>query len=245
MLQNTSTRRTFLCQSAALLAAPAVPDLLGVSTAASPAGAAEGNVLMIVQLAGGNDGLNTVVPFADDAYHRLRPGLRHEAVSVHKLADTVGLHPNLRPLLDLYGRGEMAVVQGVGYPGQDRSHFRATDAWHSARPECPDPVSGWIGRYLDRARGGGRGASLGGVTPLAMKGEHSMPLEWSQPCGGIREGLHVVASAVRAGGPDRVYFTQFGGFDTHCNQRPRHDRPGAPDQRRRMDPQRSGLRGRR
>src|SRR5688500_3488147 len=163
MNQNTSTRRTFLCQGAALLAAPAVPVLLDQSVAAGAAGAAEDNILVVVQLAGGNDGLNTIVPFADDAYHRLRPGLRLEPSTVHPLTDTVGLHPNLRPLLDLFGRGEMAVVQGVGYPGQSRSHFRAADAWHSARPEYPDPSTGWIGRYLDRASGRGRGMSLGCV----------------------------------------------------------------------------------
>src|SRR5215207_142486 len=112
MRQNTSTRRTFLCQSAALLAAPAVPGLLDQSTTTGAGGAADDNILVVVQLVGGNDGLNTVVPFADDAYHRLRPGLRLDAESVHKLNDTVGLHPNLRPLLDVYGRREMAVVQG-------------------------------------------------------------------------------------------------------------------------------------
>lgn len=225
MLQDTSTRRTFLSQGAALLAAPALPAVVRGSTAAGAADAANENVLVVVQLAGGNDGLNTVVPFADDAYHRLRPGLRLEADAVYKLTDTVGLHPNLRPLLDLYGRGEMAVVQCVGYPGQDRSHFRAADVWHSARPECLDPTSGWIGRYLDRACGGGRrGASLGGVTPLAMRGERSTPVELAQPRGDLREGLRLVASAIRERSLARVYFVQFSGFDTHSNQRARHDR---------------------
>ena len=220
MLQDTSTRRTFLWQSAALLAAP---SLLGASPGAGRAGAAEEKVLVVVQLVGGNDGLNTVVPFADDAYHRLRPGIRHEASSVHKLNETAGLHPNLRPLLDLYGRGEMAVVQGVGYPGHDHSHFRANDAWHSARPECPAPSTGWLGRYLDGAYGG-RGASLGGVTPLAMKGERSAPVELPQPRRDLREGLRDIAAAIRDGSPARAYFVQLGGFDTHANQRPRHDR---------------------
>ena len=224
MVHNTSTRRTFLCQGAALLAAPAVPRLLDESPGAGPAGAADDNILVVVQLVGGNDGLNTVVPFSDDAYHRLRPGLRLEASTVHKLTDKVSLHPNLLPLLDLYGRGEMAVVQGVGYPGQDRSHFRAADAWHSARPEYTDPTSGWIGRYLDRASGGGRGVSLGGVTPLAMRGERSLPLELAQPRGDLGEGLRVVASGIRERGAARVYFVQLGGFDTHSNQRARHDR---------------------
>jgi uncharacterized protein (DUF1501 family) len=224
MRQNTPTRRTFLGQSAALLAAPAVPALFDQSLHTGSTGAADDNVLVVVQLTGGNDGLNTVVPFIDDDYHRLRPGLRLEAGGVHKLTDTVGLHPNLRPLLDPYGRGEMVVIQGVGYPGHDRSHFRAADAWHSARPEYPDPSSGWIGRYLDRASGGIRGASLGGVTPLAMRGERCMPLELSHPRGELRAGLRVVASAIREGSPARVYFVQLGGFDTHSNQRARHGR---------------------
>src|SRR5687768_9615783 len=120
MQDSMSTRRVFLQRGLTMLAAAAtVPAFLDQTVMAiadpldhpltqRPSGK-DGKVLVVVQLAGGNDGLNTVVPFADDAYHRARPGIRHDPKTLHKLNDTTGLHPNLKPLLDLYERQNMAV----------------------------------------------------------------------------------------------------------------------------------------
>jgi uncharacterized protein (DUF1501 family) len=104
-------------------------------------------ILIVLQLSGGNDGINTLVPFADPAYPTLRPTLGVPPGDVIKLTDGVGLHPNLKNFKALYDSGKLAVIQGVGYPNPNRSHFRSMDIWHSARPETFER-SGWLGRYI-------------------------------------------------------------------------------------------------
>src|SRR5216683_2578797 len=104
-------------------------------------------ILIVLQLSGGNDGLNTLIPFADPEYARLRPTLGVAPSDVLRLTDSVGLNPNLSKLKALYDQGKMAVVQGVGYPNPNRSHFRSMDIWHSAHPESFER-SGWLGRYV-------------------------------------------------------------------------------------------------
>ena len=104
-------------------------------------------ILIVLQLSGGNDGINTLIPFADPEYARLRPTLGFASSDVLPLTDSVGLNPNLAKLKALYDQGKMAVVQGVGYPNPNRSHFRSMDIWHSAHPESFER-SGWLGRYV-------------------------------------------------------------------------------------------------
>ncbi len=107
-----------------------------------------GNVLLVIQLGGGNDGLNTVVPYADDDYHRVRPAISVAENTVLKIDDRIGLNPAMAPIDDLFKEGRVAIVQGVGYPNPNRSHFEATQIWETASPD--NPVSnGWLGRYLD------------------------------------------------------------------------------------------------
>jgi uncharacterized protein (DUF1501 family) len=202
MQNHLSTRRLFLQRGLTLLAAtPTIPAFLDqtVMALADPLDAPrvqrpsgkDGKVLVVVQLSGGNDGLNTVVPFADDAYHKARPGIRHDPKTLHKLNDTVGLHPNLRPLFELYQDGRLALVQGVGYPNPNRSHFRSMDIWQSAQPEREQPTSGWVGRFFDNACAGApaaasapdphAGINIGPTLPLAMQGERAMPLSLERP----------------------------------------------------------------
>jgi uncharacterized protein (DUF1501 family) len=107
----------------------------------------QNRILVVLQLSGGNDGINTVIPFADSAYGTLRPTLGVPSADVLKLTDQVGLHPNLKNFKSLYDQGKMAVIQGVGYPNPNRSHFRSMDIWHSASPETFER-SGWLGRYV-------------------------------------------------------------------------------------------------
>jgi uncharacterized protein (DUF1501 family) len=104
-------------------------------------------ILVVLQLSGGNDGINTLVPFTDPNYAKLRPTLGVAATDVLRLTDSVGLNPNLTKLKAFYDQGKMAVVQGVGYPNPNRSHFRSMDIWHSARPDAFER-SGWLGRYV-------------------------------------------------------------------------------------------------
>lgn len=105
--------------------------------------------LVIIQLSGGNDGLNTVVPFRDDLYHNARPTIALGKDDVLKLNDDLGLHSSLGPLKRLYDQGYLSIINNVGYPNPNRSHFRATDIWQTASGSEEYKQSGWIGRFLD------------------------------------------------------------------------------------------------
>ena len=123
-----------------------VPGFLASTAKADDKGNSE-KILVVVELTGGNDGLNTVIPYADDLYHNARPKLRYEKREVLTLNDHVGLHPSLRPLKEMYDQGQVAVVQGVGYPNPNRSHFESMDIWQSADPSRK-VADGWLGRSL-------------------------------------------------------------------------------------------------
>lgn len=139
------SRRAFLKGALAFPAAAALPGLF--ARAAWAAGGGD-EVLVLVRLDGGNDGLNTVVPYADDLYHRARPGIGVK--NPVKLTDSIGLHPSLAALRGAWDDGALAIVQGVGYPNSSRSHFTGTDIWHTAFTTVPERWSGWAGRALDR-----------------------------------------------------------------------------------------------
>lgn len=105
--------------------------------------------LVVVQLSGGNDGLNTVVPYGDDIYYQRRKSIAIQPQDVIKLDDMQGLNPNLEALRELYDEGWMSVINDVGYPNPDRSHFRSMDIWQTASDSNQYLSTGWIGRYLD------------------------------------------------------------------------------------------------
>jgi uncharacterized protein (DUF1501 family) len=117
------------------------------------AGAAVGTerTLVLLQLSGGNDGLSTVVPWADDVYHELRPNIALPPDDVLKLDDYRGLHPQLARLREVHERGGMAIVEGVGYPNPIRSHFKSMDVWHTADMRGRAAGEGWIGRLARSA----------------------------------------------------------------------------------------------
>lgn len=128
-------------------------------------------ILVVLQLAGGNDGLNTVVPFADDAYHRARPRLGLKSDAVLRLNDTTGLHPALRGFRELFDSGKLGIVQSVGYPNPNRSHFRSTDIWMTATDSDRVSSLGWLGRYFDHACAGSEptvGLAVTRQAPLAF-----------------------------------------------------------------------------
>lgn len=154
-----TTRRDFLARSSkgiGLLAfSQFAPQFLVQATqAAAPAPEKDRSILVVVQLAGGNDGLNTLVPFADDRYYRLRPTLGIARDKVLPTGDHCGLHPALGGLHRFYGDGKLAIVQNVGYPNPNRSHFRSTEIWETASASDEFAANGWIGRYLDNACAG-------------------------------------------------------------------------------------------
>ncbi|GLU57388.1 DUF1501 domain-containing protein [Dyadobacter frigoris] len=115
----------------------------------SSAGATRGKVLVVIQLSGGNDGLNTVIPYRNDIYYRERPSLSINKSEVLTLNDEIGLNPALEAIRNLYDDGRVRILNNVGYPNPDRSHFRSMDIWHSASNADQYVNSGWLGRYLD------------------------------------------------------------------------------------------------
>jgi uncharacterized protein (DUF1501 family) len=177
---NTSRRRFLqhaLGSSALLSVGLHVPAFLARSARAAGTGTGQ-RVLVVVQLSGGNDGLNTVVPYGDELYAKHREVLRLGADQVLKIQQGLGLHPSMDGLARLLQENRLAIVQGVGYPNPDRSHFRSMDIWHTARPEVVDTRDGWLGRALDTVPAEERrdvaGIHLGpSPLPLALVSQHT------------------------------------------------------------------------
>jgi len=271
-------RRRFLIASAGAGAAGLLSTAVAVSwpdlmrAAQDRPLPANAGVLVIVTLYGGNDGINTLIPYADNAYHDARPDLAYAPGDVIHLDEQLGLNPAMKGLAQLWNQRQLAIVRGVGYPRPDHSHFRSMDIWQTASPA--EPVStGWIGRWLD-ANGDDplRAVNIGPVLPPLAVGEKYTAAALSPGgaagkaekfdaimtalgnddpndtpamaavCKAYRaartadttfasvkasdEGrnslatqLSMVASAVKARVPTRVYTVQLGGFDTHANER--------------------------
>ncbi len=105
--------------------------------------------LVVIQLSGGNDGLNTVIPFGNDVYYQKRKGIAIKPEEVIKLNDMQGLNPNMAALQEIFDQGWMTIINDVGYPNPDRSHFRSMDIWQTGSDSNQFLSTGWIGRYLD------------------------------------------------------------------------------------------------
>ncbi len=159
-------RRELLSSAIALGGVALVPRWLRAGE--TPPGSPR-RTLVFLHLVGGNDGLNTVIPYKDPRYRVLRPTLAVDAGRVRKISDTLGLHPGLSGLETLWKRERLAIVNGVGYPQPNYSHFRATEIWYTAQPERT-PVDGWIGRALDARESEKplRAVALGKEAPLSL-----------------------------------------------------------------------------
>lgn len=274
-------------------------------------------ILVVLQMAGGHDGLNSVVSHADDHYHRARPSLRIPTKDLLRLDGHFGLHPALAGLKELFDDGSLSIIHGVGYPNPNRSHFRSTEIWQTASDSNRFEKHGWIGRYFDHACDGceptvginiGRqtpqafasakpvGVSLenpqnyrfysrdsdrkddrgamgrffrelnGGMAPepdgIGMSSGDSIgavpgraavtqsPLDYlertaldaqissdqilavtsrvhnqaSYPASSLANSLCLVARLIGGGMPTRIYYVSQGGYDTHTNQMPAHER---------------------
>lgn len=163
------SRRNFLAGSSAVAVGLGLPGVFrSAQLAAAGQKADNEKILVVIELAGGNDGLNTVVPFRDDAYAAARPTLKLRTSQLHKLTDDLGLHPALKGLSDQFENDALAVVQGVGYPRPDRSHFESMDIWHRASRDTTEKF-GWIGRALPQLGGTHAAVNIGrGESPLAL-----------------------------------------------------------------------------
>jgi uncharacterized protein (DUF1501 family) len=271
-------------------------------------------ILVVLQMGGGNDGLNMIVPYADDAYHRSRPQLALAADSVLRVDDYVGLHPNMTGMKGLFDAGDAALIHGVGYPNPNRSHFRSMEIWHTASDADKSEHYGWIGRYFDSACQGQpptAGVNIGSMPPQAFLSAKPMGISMASPgrykliepgdiavadardgqmtpmmadgdnIAGANSGssvenlgaatrsndglsnmqflertaldaelssqdiqrivqayqtkvaypqtklgedMKLIGQLIAGGLPSRIYYANLGGFDTHANQKPAHDR---------------------
>jgi len=178
------TRRALLKRSALISLAPALPGFLSRTAMAARADR-DGRVLVVVQLDGGNDGINTVVPYGDEDYARHRKELRLPIDRLCKLTNHVGLHPSMRRAADMVDDGRLAIIQGVGYPNPDRSHFRSMAIWQTAQLEKQGPEGhGWLGRALDGAglTGGPAAVFVGDRDlPRALRGRRTVTASFAEP----------------------------------------------------------------
>lgn len=219
LLNAAFTRRRFLGGMAMLSAAATVPGFVTSTSeafadtdwyTASKPGVPEGRVLVVVQLSGGNDGLNTVVPYGDDNYNRARPGIRITDALKLEGSDGIGLNPALRSIQEMIGQGRAAIVNGVGYPNPNRSHFKAMDIWHTAMTDEKDMRGrGWVGKAMDTAypldrngnapdQAGMACVSIGNNAPMAVQGKHIQPVAF-QNANAFQWAGHGVHDAVSEG----------------------------------------------
>jgi len=180
LVSTAATVPLFLDRTATALAGPAS----GTKKAGS--GASNDRILVVVQLAGGNDGLNTIIPYRSDIYYRARPQLAIAKAQALALTDELGLHPAATGMKKLFDDGDLAIVQGVGYPNPDRSHFKSTEIWETGDPQQRNH-DGWLGRYFDCACKGNdapdpkSAIALTAEAPLALQGDRFSPVAFSTP----------------------------------------------------------------
>ncbi len=145
-------RRDFLKTTGLVSLSPLVPGFVN-ELAASTRPEADQKILVVIELSGGNDGINTVVPFSDEAYGKHRKKLKLPTDRLHKLNDSVALNPSMRPAKELFDSNQLAIVQGVGYPNPNRSHFESMAIWHAGMREGRRTAGeGWLGAALDHSR---------------------------------------------------------------------------------------------
>jgi len=179
-------RKEFLQIGSLATASMMLPKFLKAFETPLVNGVPPGNkVVVVIQLSGGNDGLNTVIPVRNDIYYRERPRLGIAKDAAVKLNDETGLHPALTAFRSFYDDGYLGILNSVGYPNPDRSHFRSMDIWHTASASSDYINTGWIGRYLDAQCSGcdkpTQALEVDDVLSLALKGEKSKGLAFRDP----------------------------------------------------------------
>src|SRR5271155_901047 len=169
-----SSRRSFLKSSSLVALGLSTPGFIQRTALAAPSAdkaGAKDTILVVVQLTGGNDGINTVIPYADPEYAKARPTLKIAASQVKKVDDSIGLHPSLDGLAGILEDQALGIIQGVGYPNPSQSHFRSMDIWQAAST-AETLTEGWVGKTL-KAMPGVSGFHLKNAnasSPLAVEG---------------------------------------------------------------------------
>ncbi len=208
-----NTRRSVLKAGLALAATPAL-GAAGLRRSLKE----QGRTLVLLQLAGGNDGLNTFIPYTDPLYRELRPRLSQVAEGALPISDRLALHPGLSPLLPLYRRGRMAIVQGVGYAEPDYSHTGSQRIWLTGSRDNACTRCWWDGALAQSGRTFRTAASQTG-SRIPTRTDVGMPPAGP---GELRRTLRKTLRVVASHRPPAVIFASMGGFDTHIDQLPAH-----------------------
>ncbi|HJZ90007.1 MAG TPA: DUF1501 domain-containing protein [Gemmataceae bacterium] len=175
------SRRDFLKRSSLIATAPLIPGFIERTAQAAEPG--KDTILVVLEMTGGNDGLNTVIPYRDDEYHKLRPTLHFQANQVVKVNDELGMHPALQGFGQLLQQSKLAIIQGVGYPNPDRSHFESMDRWQCGEVTAKVSGTGWLAKSVpDLAKG------KGGGVPVMHVGSEKLPLA----CRGTTQGVFTI-----------------------------------------------------
>ena len=192
----------------------------GLARAGTATGAGD-KILVVLELSGGNDGLNTVVPYADDIYYRMRPNIGIKPNRVLKIDDRHGFNPGMKGFERLYKDGHLAIVHGCGYDQPSYSHFSSMAYWHTAAPNSGEEY-GWVGRLADAMRPDGEANFLINIDvaqSLAVRSRRHTPVVFDDPEKFVRKGFHEQRELI-----DRVEAPQAdtgsdAGSDTHASRR--------------------------
>jgi uncharacterized protein (DUF1501 family) len=222
------SRRDFLQSSTLIALAPTIPTFLAqAARAAAPR--RDGRLLVVIELSGGNDGINTVVPFKDEGYAKYRKALRLPADRLHKVTKEAGLHPAMGDAAKVLESGQLAIVQGVGYPNPTRSHFESMAVWHSANlnlsrgGDATRAAFGWIGQALDEGRQPADGSPAaqfvgGGTMPLALRSRRSVASAITRPEDAVltlKGGVKSAAGQEPGGSGDLAAFVRRSTLDAY------------------------------
>ncbi|HMT28954.1 MAG TPA: DUF1501 domain-containing protein [Bacteroidia bacterium] len=187
---STINRKKFIQLSALASGALLMPKFLkGLNSHANFSNENNERVLVVIQLSGGNDGLNTFIPFKNDSYYQLRGNLAIPVNSILKVDSEMGFNPGMTAMKHLYDSGDLCIINNVGYPNPDHSHFRSMDIWTTASGSDQYFETGWLGRYLDSSC-------------IGCDNAH-MAIEVDETLGKAMKGLHVKGLAIN--NPERLY----------------------------------------
>jgi uncharacterized protein (DUF1501 family) len=228
MFSRRAFLRAGLGTSTLVALAPTIPTFLAqAARAAAPR--RDGRLLVVIELSGGNDGINTVVPFKEEGYAKYRKALRLPADRLHKVTKEIGLHPSMGDAAKLLESGQLAIVQGAGYPNPNRSHFESMAVWHSAnvklaRRDDARAAFGWIGQALDEGRRPADGSPAaqfvgGGAMPLALRSRRSVASAITRPEDAVlalKDGAKSAAGDESAGGGDLAAFVRRSTLDAYA-----------------------------
>jgi len=149
-MMDPLNRKQFLKLSALASGSIFIPKFLhGLGKSITPLAAESGKTLIVIQLSGGNDGLNTFIPFKNDLYYNLRPSLSYQSSAVLKVTSEMAFNPGMGAMQKIFDQGDMGIINNIGYPNPDHSHFRSMDIWTTASGSDQYFDTGWLGRYLD------------------------------------------------------------------------------------------------